>query len=464
MPVNSFDNYPLSWKPEKRKDGKPLYISLANRLEEDILSGKLRPNTMLPPQRELADYLDINLSTVTRSFKLCELKGLIYATVGRGTFVSPNALLPRSRYEGNPPISIDLCHIEPFHATDRYVHKAIQDIMDRPVFQNVLEYNPKHVDTVHKYAASRLLRSFGIASQPENLLIAAGSQNALSVILLSLFAPGDKLAVDPYTYHHFKSLANYLNLRLLPVPSDFEGMLPDRLDSLCRQVNISGLYLMPGCNNPTSVRMPLERRIRLSDVIKKHHLITLEDDSYVFLSDTPLPSFYELAPSDSIYILGTSKSLCAGLRTAFAAFPEKYRKALHDGYDSINLRISPFDSEVISELILSDACQDIFKEKRSLSRECNRHYSSIFKEVNPFHNPCSFFRWLKLPDGLSCEQMISLANRQGVDIMGAGRFAIGPDAADSYVRIALSTPASAEKLVEGLNILRGILDAHTRRP
>ncbi len=96
MPVNSFDNYPLSWKPEKRKDGKPLYISLANRLEEDILSGKLRPNTMLPPQRELADYLDINLSTVTRSFKLCELKGLIYATVGRGTFVSPNALLPRS--------------------------------------------------------------------------------------------------------------------------------------------------------------------------------------------------------------------------------------------------------------------------------------------------------------------------------------------------------------------------------
>ena len=50
----------------------------------------LSPNTKLPPQRELADYLDINLSTVTRAFKICEVKGLIYAVTGSGTFVAPN--------------------------------------------------------------------------------------------------------------------------------------------------------------------------------------------------------------------------------------------------------------------------------------------------------------------------------------------------------------------------------------
>ena len=91
MPVNSFDDYPMAWKPDKSRLSGPLYRAIAGALEEDILDGKLPPDTKLPPQRELADFLDVNLSTVTRAYKECELKGLLYATVGKGTFVAPNA-------------------------------------------------------------------------------------------------------------------------------------------------------------------------------------------------------------------------------------------------------------------------------------------------------------------------------------------------------------------------------------
>ena len=94
MPVNSFEDYPLTWKPSKALLKFPMYISLSELLEQDILSGRLPPKTKLPPQRELADFLDVNLSTITRAFKLCETKGLIYAAVGSGTYVSPNAALP----------------------------------------------------------------------------------------------------------------------------------------------------------------------------------------------------------------------------------------------------------------------------------------------------------------------------------------------------------------------------------
>ena len=75
MPVNSFENYPMSWKPDIANMKPPLYKSLASSLEEDILNGLLNPGDKLPPQRELADFLDINLSTITRAFKICELKG-----------------------------------------------------------------------------------------------------------------------------------------------------------------------------------------------------------------------------------------------------------------------------------------------------------------------------------------------------------------------------------------------------
>lgn len=74
MPVNSFENFPMSWKPNKAKLKPPLYLSIAEALEQDILNGELTPNTKLPPQRELADFLDVNLSTITRAFKLCEAR------------------------------------------------------------------------------------------------------------------------------------------------------------------------------------------------------------------------------------------------------------------------------------------------------------------------------------------------------------------------------------------------------
>lgn len=76
------------WNPTIETGNKPLYIALADALELDINSGILKPGEKLPPQRELADRIGVNLSTVTRAFRVCELKGLISGVVGRGTFVA----------------------------------------------------------------------------------------------------------------------------------------------------------------------------------------------------------------------------------------------------------------------------------------------------------------------------------------------------------------------------------------
>lgn len=49
MAIRGFYNYPLSWKPEREKLTRPLYLSLARQLKEDIASGRLAPGTRLPP-------------------------------------------------------------------------------------------------------------------------------------------------------------------------------------------------------------------------------------------------------------------------------------------------------------------------------------------------------------------------------------------------------------------------------
>ena len=53
MPINSFDNYPMSWKPDVSGISGPKYIALAKLLETDIRSGKLKAGTKLPPQRNI---------------------------------------------------------------------------------------------------------------------------------------------------------------------------------------------------------------------------------------------------------------------------------------------------------------------------------------------------------------------------------------------------------------------------
>ena len=114
MPINSFDEYPMSWKPEKSELAFPIYYCLADMLERDIKSGRLSANTKLPPQRELADFLDLNLSTVTKAYKLCEMRGLIHAITGKGTFVTPYANVPTSTVEKSPDPRIELAIIHPF--------------------------------------------------------------------------------------------------------------------------------------------------------------------------------------------------------------------------------------------------------------------------------------------------------------------------------------------------------------
>ena len=127
MPFNSFLNYPLSWKPDRQKLTRPIYLSLAKQLERDISQGFLIAGTKLPPQRELADFLDINFTTVTRAYKLCELKGLIYAVAGSGTFVAATASQSVTISSDNLPCgNIDLGFISSFEQCNFMITPVIK--------------------------------------------------------------------------------------------------------------------------------------------------------------------------------------------------------------------------------------------------------------------------------------------------------------------------------------------------
>lgn len=166
MPVNSFENYPMSWKPSITNKNNSLYKELANLLEKDIKDGILKPGTMLPPQRELADYLDINLSTVSRAFKLCEQKGLIFGAVGRGTFVASDVtssavLLTR---KGSKKL-IEMGAIMPTVEPNQIVMQTFQRLLKEPGAHNILQYDLSEDNVMQKKCGSEMAFAFQLPSK-----------------------------------------------------------------------------------------------------------------------------------------------------------------------------------------------------------------------------------------------------------------------------------------------------------
>lgn len=455
MPVNSFENYPLTWKPNKALLKFPIYISLAELLEQDILSGRLPPKTKLPPQRELADFLDVNLSTITRAFKLCETKGLIYAAVGSGTYVSPNAALP------NPDIQeiaeyIDLGLIKPYYQFNSIVADTTRTILQGPKSDKLFEFSFTLGTTYHKQVAQKWLTNFQITVAMEDIILTSGTQNALAIALLSLFRSGDKIATDSYTYSNFITLAKQLNIQLIPIEDDEQGMLPEELEKQSKLHDIKGIYLMPSCTNPTGVTMPLERRKDISKIIRNQNMILIEDDTYGFTIDDKVSPMAALIPAHTIYLHGISKSLSAGLRIAYLVFPHGFQKTFLNTANNINLKIPLLNAEIASELIESGAAREIINKKCMLSEERNRLYADYFPERN-HSNPYSFFQWLPLPIGCNGYNFEVQAKNHGVKVLCSDRFAVGNTAQFSAIRIATCSPRTMVELESGLKIIQTLI-------
>lgn len=70
------------------EDESPVYRRLADAIAERIAAGSLAVGERLPPQRDIARALGINVTTVTRALATLQERGLLEARPGRGTTVA----------------------------------------------------------------------------------------------------------------------------------------------------------------------------------------------------------------------------------------------------------------------------------------------------------------------------------------------------------------------------------------
>ena len=73
------------------KENKAIYLQIADRIGDQILSGVLTPDGKVPSVRELAAEIEVNANTVARTYEHLQQSGVIYTKRGLGYFVCPDA-------------------------------------------------------------------------------------------------------------------------------------------------------------------------------------------------------------------------------------------------------------------------------------------------------------------------------------------------------------------------------------
>lgn len=460
MPVNSFDDYPMTWRPVLKKDGTlPLYREIAKLLEQAIRDGSLQPGDKLPPQRELADFLDVNLATVARAFQLCKSRGLIGGEIGRGTYVRSTAGLfsPMLEEEG-PDHVINLGASHPIAPSGPWLTGILNRLLKRTHPENLFTYAEPDGRIKHRRSGASWLARRGLAVSEENILITSGLQNSLAVILTSLFRCGDKIATDALIYPGFKNLAAALGIVLLPVPDkEGAGMDPEALARICRTEKPRGLYVMPDHHNPTARYTSETARDRLAAVCRQYRLTVIEDAAYSFLSEKKRRPLAARIPEQCLYLCPLSNSLAAGLRIAFLAAPSGWLEPLKEGNSHINVMAAPLEAEIACQLIESGLAEQMILAKRQELFFRNRLTDQYLTGRTVWGNAFSQFRWLLLPTGWSGKRFEEEARCLGVRVFGCDRFLVGNTEVPAAARLAISSPKDREELEQGLALLQKLL-------
>ncbi len=73
------------------KDNKAIYIQIADRICDEVLSGRFPEEERIPSVREYASIVEVNANTVMRSFDYLQSHDIIYNKRGIGYFVSVKA-------------------------------------------------------------------------------------------------------------------------------------------------------------------------------------------------------------------------------------------------------------------------------------------------------------------------------------------------------------------------------------
>ena len=190
-----------------------------------VLSGALRPGTRMPSSRAMASKLGVARASVVLAYEHLLAEGYVESRHGSGTFIagdltglaSRRRLAPRAIKRAVPPAAQTFSDFErsalqsdarPFNTgrtvIDARTAETWRSLIHRAVRRlgaNDLGYtHPAGLAELRKNICDYLRAARAVRCDPEQIVITAGTQQAIDIAIRVLLAPGDEVWVEDPGY------------------------------------------------------------------------------------------------------------------------------------------------------------------------------------------------------------------------------------------------------------------------
>jgi GntR family transcriptional regulator len=92
-------------------DRRPVYRQVADEIKGLIARGELREGMALPPVRQVADDLGVNLNTIAAAYRELQKEGLVKVRHGAGAVVSARRVTQQNDAELRKGLRASLAHL-----------------------------------------------------------------------------------------------------------------------------------------------------------------------------------------------------------------------------------------------------------------------------------------------------------------------------------------------------------------
>ena len=429
-----------------------------DRLRQGILAGTLPSGARLPPTRALAEELGVARQTVVLAYERLASEGYVRGRTGSGTYVAPDlpdaapasaappptaasSLSERGQRLAAVPVSasprdrgigtllaggIPAPDLFPVQAWARCAARVLKTLSS-----DLTGYPPPQgFPELRVQIAAHLAATRGLLADPANIVVTAGTQQALRVAAELLLDPGDSAWVEDPGYIAGRGALLAAGGVPVPVPSDADGLDVGAGIQLAPAARL--VLVAPSHATPLGGALPIGRRLALLEWAGRANAWVLEDDcdSEFRWTGHPLPPLATLDRAGRVIYCGTfSKTLAPALRLGFAVVPAPLVAAFVRVGSLMDRGIDTFNQAVLAEFMRQGLLAPHIRRMRTeyarrrvaLLAAMAKHAPSVV----PMAAPGGLHMVTRLPEGVDEAATVQACHSRGLAVSPLGAYYAG---------------------------------------
>ncbi len=426
----------------------PGYAALAGALRALVLDGRVPLRARLPSERGLAAVLGVSRTTTTAAYDLLRGEGFLESRRGSGSRVAlptggaaDRELRVRPHGERRAD-SIDLS-IAAMPAPGAMMDAVDGAARDLAGHLGGTGYDPLGVPSLRRAVAARFAEQ-GVPTTEDQILVTAGAQLALALLLDVLLAPGDPAMVEVPSYPNAIGAFRGAGARFVPAVMTDAGWDPGLVAAFREQVPRVA-YLQPDFHNPTGFLMPDGEREAVVRAAARAGTHIVVDETFARLDLEPwrpLPRPMAAYDRDGAVITvgSMSKAFWGGLRLGWIRCAPPLARRVAQARAAVDLA-TPVLEQLIAERLLRSS-GPILDERRRLLAERRDALAAALREDLPawrFRMPRGgLCLWAEL-EGPEAEALAEEAEREGVHVVPGPTFSLD-GTLDRHLRLPFTLP------------------------